>query len=163
MSANVRDVRDDRHDRDLPDPESGLEVKVTCPRCGAWRRVPPDALMLTDPRCPVCGEVMRPEPKDHPPTPPADPPPADATNLTKPVPRLSSRLPDGVACQCGGRLRSVGREYLCDRCQRPLPAACQHCYRVLFVVAEGRAVCATCQVAYAFQDERWREVTTDAL
>ena len=133
--------------------DSDLEVQVTCPRCGAWRRVPPDTLMLTDPRCPVCGEVMRPEPEDHPPTPPADAP--------QPVPRPSS-LPDGIACQCGGRLRAIGREYLCDHCQRPLPVACQHCYRVLFVVADGRAVCATCQVAYAFHDG-WREVTTDAL
>jgi hypothetical protein len=66
-----------------------------------------------------------------------------------------------VACVCGGHLRSVGREYLCDRCQRPLPAACQHCYRVLFVVAEGRAVCKTCEVAYAFQNGQWREVTAD--
>jgi hypothetical protein len=135
--------------------DSGLEVQVTCPRCGAWRRVPPDTLMLTDPRCPVCGEVMRPEPEDHPPT-----PPADATNLTKPVPRPSS-LPDGIACQCGGRLRAIGREYLCDHCQRPLPVACQRCYRVLFVGAEGRAVCETCQVTYAFHDGQWREVTVD--
>jgi hypothetical protein len=41
--------------------DSDLEVQVTCPRCGAWKRVPPDALMLADPHCPVCGEVMRPE------------------------------------------------------------------------------------------------------
>jgi hypothetical protein len=41
--------------------DSDLEVQVTCPRCGAWKRVPPDALMLADPRCPVCSEVMRPE------------------------------------------------------------------------------------------------------
>jgi len=45
---------------------NGLEVKVVCPRCGAWKRVPPDALMLTDPRCPVCGEVMRPDPEGDP-------------------------------------------------------------------------------------------------
>jgi hypothetical protein len=63
LTANDRDDRDDCYDRDLPDPEGDLEVKVTCPKCGAWRRVPPDALMLTDPRCPVCGEVMRPEPE----------------------------------------------------------------------------------------------------
>jgi uncharacterized protein (DUF983 family)/DNA-binding transcriptional ArsR family regulator len=56
--------RDDRHDRDLPDPEGGLEVKVTCPRCGSWRRVPPDALMLADPLCDICGSVMKPEPED---------------------------------------------------------------------------------------------------
>jgi hypothetical protein len=70
--------RDDRHDRDLPDPESDLEVKVTCPRCGAWRRVLSDAFMLTDPRCPVCGEVMRLDPEGDPPEgnapTPADPP-----------------------------------------------------------------------------------------
>jgi hypothetical protein len=170
LTANDRDDRDDRHDRDLPDPESGLEVQVTCPRCGAWRRVPLDVLMLTAPRCPACGEVMRLDPEGDPPEgnapTPADPPPADAPpnptdQLTKSVPRLSSRLPDGVACVCGGHLRSVGREYLCDRCQRPLPAACQHCYRVLFVVAEGRAVCKTCEVAYAFQNGQWREVTAD--
>ena len=64
MSANVRDVRDDRHDRDFPDPEGGLEVKVTCPRCGSWRRVPPDALMLADPLCDICSSVMKPEPED---------------------------------------------------------------------------------------------------
>jgi hypothetical protein len=54
--------------------DGGLEVQVTCPRCGAWRRVPPDVLMLTDPRCPVCGEVMRLDPEGDPPTDPADPP-----------------------------------------------------------------------------------------
>jgi hypothetical protein len=58
--------------------DSGLEVQVTCPRCGAWRRVPPDTLMLTDPRCPVCGEVMRLDPEGDPPEgnapTPADPP-----------------------------------------------------------------------------------------
>jgi DNA-binding transcriptional ArsR family regulator/uncharacterized protein (DUF983 family) len=64
MSANVRDVRDDRHDRDFPDPEGDLAVKVTCPRCGSWRRVPPDALMLADPLCDICGSVMKPEPED---------------------------------------------------------------------------------------------------
>jgi predicted amidophosphoribosyltransferase len=91
-----------------------------------------------------------------------DPPEGDPpTDLTKPLPRPSSHLPDGIACQCGGRLRAVGREYLCDRCQRPLPAACQHCYRVLFVVADGRAMCKTCEVAYAFKGGHWREVTTD--
>ncbi|MFA0755972.1 MAG: hypothetical protein YPKNTGVA_001483 [Candidatus Fervidibacter sp.] len=152
--------------------ESDLEVQVVCPRCGAWRRIPPDILMLTDPRCPVCGEAMRPEPEGDPsggaPTSPADPPPADAPpnptdQLTKPLPRPSSRLPDGIACQCGGRLRAVWREYLCDRCQRPLPAVCGRCYRVLLIVADGRAVCATCEVAYAFKGGQWREVTTDAL
>jgi uncharacterized protein (DUF983 family) len=45
--------------------DSGLEVQVTCPRCGAWRRVPPDAFMLTTPRCPTCGEVMHYAPKDN--------------------------------------------------------------------------------------------------
>jgi DNA-binding transcriptional ArsR family regulator/transcription elongation factor Elf1 len=64
LTANDRDDRDDRHDRDLPDPEGGLEVKVTCPRCGSWRRVPPDALMLADPLCDICGSVMKPEPED---------------------------------------------------------------------------------------------------
>jgi hypothetical protein len=93
----------------------------------------------------------------------SDPPPANAPTdqLTKPVPRLSS-LPDGIACQCGGRLRAVGREYLCDHCQRPLPAVCGRCYRVLFVGAEGRAMCKTCQVAYAFKDGHWREVSRRA-
>jgi hypothetical protein len=166
---------------------NGLEVKVVCLTCGSWRRVPPDAFLLTAPRCPVCGEVMRPEPEGDPPEggapTPADPPPADPAfvdtdqwlaewasdpppanaptdQLTKPVPRLSS-LPDGIACQCGGRLRAVGREYLCDHCQRPLPAVCGRCYRVLFVGAEGRAMCKTCQVAYAFKDGHWREVSRD--
>jgi uncharacterized protein (DUF983 family)/energy-coupling factor transporter ATP-binding protein EcfA2 len=44
--------------------DSGLEVKVTCPRCGSWRRVPPDALMLADPRCDICSSIMKPEPED---------------------------------------------------------------------------------------------------
>jgi len=65
--------------------DGSLEVKITCPRCGAWRRVPPDAFMLTDPRCPACGEVMRLDPEGDPPEgnapTPADPPAADATDL----------------------------------------------------------------------------------
>jgi uncharacterized protein (DUF983 family) len=44
--------------------DSDLEVKVVCPRCGSWRRVPPDALMLADPLCDICGSVMKPEPED---------------------------------------------------------------------------------------------------
>jgi DNA-binding Lrp family transcriptional regulator len=51
---------------DVPS-EGDLEVKVVCPRCGAWKRIPPDILMLTDPRCLVCGEVMRPASEDDPP------------------------------------------------------------------------------------------------
>jgi DNA-binding Lrp family transcriptional regulator/energy-coupling factor transporter ATP-binding protein EcfA2 len=62
--------------------DSDLEVKVTCPRCGAWRRVLSAAFMLAAPRCLVCGEVMRPEPEGDPPTEPADPPPADPALLT---------------------------------------------------------------------------------
>jgi rubrerythrin len=66
--------------------DSDLEVKITCPRCGAWKRVPPDVLMLTDPRCPVCGKVMRPEPEGDPPEggapTPADPPSANPAPLT---------------------------------------------------------------------------------
>jgi uncharacterized protein (DUF983 family)/energy-coupling factor transporter ATP-binding protein EcfA2 len=46
--------------------DSGLEVKVTCPRCGSWRRVPPDAFILADPRCSTCGEVMRYTDEDNP-------------------------------------------------------------------------------------------------
>jgi uncharacterized protein (DUF983 family) len=45
-------------------PDSDLEVKVVCPRCGSWRRIPPDALMLADPLCDICGSVMKPEPED---------------------------------------------------------------------------------------------------
>jgi len=41
-----------------------LEVKVVCEKCGSWRRVPPDALMLADPRCNICGSVMKPKPED---------------------------------------------------------------------------------------------------
>jgi len=44
--------------------DGDLEVKVVCPRCSAWRRVPPDALMLADPLCDICGAVMKPEPED---------------------------------------------------------------------------------------------------
>jgi DNA-binding Lrp family transcriptional regulator/energy-coupling factor transporter ATP-binding protein EcfA2 len=54
--------------------DSDLEVRLSCPRCGAGKRIPPDTFMLTAPHCPVCGEAMRPEPEGHPPTPPADPP-----------------------------------------------------------------------------------------
>jgi putative DNA primase/helicase len=42
-----------------------LEVKVVCEKCGSWRCVPPDALMLADPRCNICGSVMKPEPEDN--------------------------------------------------------------------------------------------------
>jgi DNA-binding Lrp family transcriptional regulator/energy-coupling factor transporter ATP-binding protein EcfA2 len=52
---------------DVPS-EGDLEVKVVCPRCGAWKRIPPDTLMLADPRCPVCGEVMCPDPEGSAPT-----------------------------------------------------------------------------------------------
>jgi hypothetical protein len=31
----------------------------------------------------------------------------------------------------------------------------------LFVVADGRAMCKTCEVAYAFKGGHWREVTVD--
>jgi len=71
MSANVRDVREDatiepqKSETDLLiDLDSGLEVKVVCKNCGSWRRVPPDTLMLTEPRCHICGSVMTPEPED---------------------------------------------------------------------------------------------------
>lgn len=60
MSANVRDVRE--------------EVKVTCPCCGASRRVTPDAYMLADPRCPNCGEIMQPAPEGDEPTDPSPEP-----------------------------------------------------------------------------------------
>jgi DNA-binding transcriptional ArsR family regulator/energy-coupling factor transporter ATP-binding protein EcfA2 len=65
-NAKVTSPSDTFASSDVPS-EGGLEVQVTCPRCGAWRRVPPDAFMLTDPRCPVCGEVMRPDPEGDPP------------------------------------------------------------------------------------------------
>jgi DNA-binding transcriptional ArsR family regulator len=80
LTANDRDDRDDRHDCDLPDPEGDLEVKVVCPRCGAWKRIPPDILMLTDPRCLVCGEVMRPASEDDPPEGVPPPPPSESAS-----------------------------------------------------------------------------------
>jgi len=71
MSANVRDVREDATIEPsksetglLIDIDSGLEVKVVCKNCGSWRRVPPDTLILTEPRCHICGSVMMPEPED---------------------------------------------------------------------------------------------------
>jgi rubrerythrin len=75
-----------------------LEVKVVCENCGAWKRIPPDAFLLTDPRCPVCGEVMRPEPEDHPPTDPADP-----TNPTQsdPAPLTVTDLETGETLVVG--------------------------------------------------------------
>ena len=48
-----------------PSQDDGLEVKVACPVCGSWRRIPPDALMLTEPRCQICGSLMRPTPEDN--------------------------------------------------------------------------------------------------
>ena len=66
---------------------NGLEVKVVCPTCGSWRRVPPDALMLTDPRCLVCGEVMRPEPE-------GDNPKGDAPTVEDRGDKLSPRKGD---------------------------------------------------------------------
>jgi len=62
MSANVRDVRE--------------EVKVACPRCGASRRVTPDAYILADPRCHLCGSVMQPTSEGNE---PPDPPPPEPT------------------------------------------------------------------------------------
>jgi rubredoxin len=59
-----------------------LEVKVVCPRCGAWKRIPPDILMLTDPRCLVCGSVMRPAPEDDPPE--GVPPPSPSESASPP-------------------------------------------------------------------------------
>ena len=72
-NAKVTSPSDTFASSDVPS-EGDLEVQVTCPRCGAWRRVSLDVLMLTDPRCLVCGEVMRLEPEGDPPTDPADPP-----------------------------------------------------------------------------------------
>jgi 5S rRNA maturation endonuclease (ribonuclease M5) len=63
--ANASPTEPQKPDKSLSiDPDSGLEVKVVCPTCGSWRRVPPDALMLADPRCNICGSVMKPEPED---------------------------------------------------------------------------------------------------
>jgi DNA-binding transcriptional ArsR family regulator/5S rRNA maturation endonuclease (ribonuclease M5) len=62
--ANASSTEPQKPDKSLPiDPDSGLEVKVVCPTCGSWRRVPPDALMLADPLCDICGSVMKPEPE----------------------------------------------------------------------------------------------------
>ena len=58
-----------------PSQDDGLEVKVTCSRCGSWRRIPPDVLMLADPHCHVCGSVMRPTPEDLPDSPDPAPDP----------------------------------------------------------------------------------------
>jgi len=53
-----------KSETNLPiDLDSGLEVKVVCKNCGSWRRVQPDTLMLTEPRCSICGSVMAPEPE----------------------------------------------------------------------------------------------------
>jgi len=63
--ANASPTEPQKPDKSLTiDPDSGLEVKVVCPTCGSWRRVPPDALMLAEPRCSTCGSVMKPEPED---------------------------------------------------------------------------------------------------
>lgn len=76
-NAKVTSPSDTFASSDVPS-EGDLEVQVTCPRCGAWRRVPPAAFMLAAPRCLVCGEVMRLDPEGDPPEgnapTPADPP-----------------------------------------------------------------------------------------
>jgi hypothetical protein len=64
-----------------------LEVQVTCPRCGAWKRITPAAFMLADPRCLVCGEVMRLEPE-------GDNPKGDAPPVEDREDNLSSRKGD---------------------------------------------------------------------
>jgi len=47
--------------------DAELEVKISCPRCGSWKRVPSDVLMLAEPRCNICGLVMRPTSEGDPP------------------------------------------------------------------------------------------------
>jgi len=65
VSESPNGTTEQNSPKSLPiDPDSGLEVKVVCPTCGSWRRVLPDALMLADPRCNICGAVMQPEPED---------------------------------------------------------------------------------------------------
>jgi hypothetical protein len=65
VSESQNGTTEQNSPKSLPiDLDSGLEVKVVCPTCGSWRRVPPDALMLADPRCNICGSVMKPEPED---------------------------------------------------------------------------------------------------
>jgi len=88
MSANVRDVREDATIEPqksetglLIDIDSGLEVKVVCKNCGSWRRVPPDTIFLTEPRCSICGSVMTPEPEGDNPTDSGQP-----TNQSQPDP-----------------------------------------------------------------------------
>jgi len=62
--ANASATEPQKSETNLPiDIDIGLEVKVVCENCGSWRRIPPDALMLTEPRCAICGSVMRPEPE----------------------------------------------------------------------------------------------------
>ncbi|MEZ8219409.1 Protein of unknown function (DUF3631) [Candidatus Fervidibacteria bacterium JGI MDM2 SSWTFF-3-K9] len=65
VSENQNGTTEQKSETNLPiDLDSGLEVKVVCKNCGSWRRVPPDTLMLTEPRCSICGLVMAPEPED---------------------------------------------------------------------------------------------------
>jgi Zn finger protein HypA/HybF involved in hydrogenase expression len=45
-------------------PKDELEVKVTCPRCGYWKRVPPDVLFFAEPICPQCGAKMHETPEE---------------------------------------------------------------------------------------------------
>jgi len=64
MNASEPSTEPQKSETDLQiDLDNDLEVKVVCKNCGSWRRVPPDALMLSEPRCAICGSVMKPEPE----------------------------------------------------------------------------------------------------
>jgi hypothetical protein len=144
FSRSVSESQNGTTEQNSPKPLSidlndGLEVKVVYPRCGAWKRLLPDAFMLTDPRCPVCGSVMRPAPEDDlpegdPPIPPADLPPTDqpATISTE----------DWLASFSAPDLPTIS-EPLCPECHEPLEpepdgtAACVGCGRVWRVITQG--------------------------
>jgi hypothetical protein len=54
FSRSVSESQNGTTEQNSPKPlsidlDDGLEVKVVCPRCGTWKRLLPDAFMLTDP------------------------------------------------------------------------------------------------------------------
>jgi hypothetical protein len=118
--------------------DSGLEVKVVCPRCGAWRRIPPDVLMLTDPRCPVCGEVMRPAPEGNPSG--GAPTPADAPQPDQPDPSVIPENPL-IACHCNEKVSIP----LTPCCSEPIEPN-----------EEGIGVCVGCGRRWQWEGTSWR-------
>jgi len=68
----------------------------------------------------------------------------------------AEKLPNNIACFCGGRLKAVGRTYKCSRCDTPLPVPCRECGRVLQVTESGHSTCLGCGLGYVFDTSKRR-------